>query len=403
METIALKRLRPESLAFVLLLGSLGALPPLSIDMALPALGRIGATLHVDLGAATLTLSLFMAGFAIAQLLFGPLSDRYGRRSILLVGCAIYSVASLVCAVAPNIAVLLAARFVEGCGAGAGMVLVFAMVRDLFEGARARAQLSYVSLVLSVAPMIAPTLGAWILGFAHWRAIYALLGIGGAVQTAVIWFSLDDTLAAVDHHAVRLERLLTNYGRILRTRAGMTYTLINGLSFGCMFGYVAGSAPVMMHGFGMSAQQYALSFACTALGIIGGSFVSGRLGRRGVGEHVPLSIGLGGAVVFSALLVAMALAHRGGLLPFLGALVACTFCYGLVAPNAAHGAMHPHPDIAGVAGAALGFTQMACGSLASAAVAGLAAGAGVLAMTGTMLVCAVAAGIGGLSLRTARA
>jgi DHA1 family bicyclomycin/chloramphenicol resistance-like MFS transporter len=386
-----MRRFHPESLGFLLLLGSLGALPPLSIDMALPALTQIGAALHAPISAATLTLSLFMAGFAVAQLLFGPLSDRYGRRPILLAGCALFSVAGLACTVAPSIETLLTARFVQGCGAGSGMVIVFAMVRDLFEGAKARSRLSYVNLVLAIAPMIAPTLGAWILALGNWHWIYALLGAGGVLLTATIWIRLDESLARPDPTALQLGRLAANYGRMLGHRVAIGYVLINSLSFGCMFAYVAGSAFVMTHVLGLSAGHYALSFACTALGILLGAFTSGKLGEHHVPAHVPLLLGLGGALLGAALLIPVA--QHGTLGVILPLLVVCTFCYGLVAPNAAHGALHPLPEIAGIAGASLGFFQMAGGAAASALVAVFNDGRSPLSMTLTMAGCALGASL----------
>ncbi len=150
-----------------MLLGSLGALPPLSIDMALPALGEIGSSYGVSGAQAAWTLSLFMAGFAIAQLVFGPFSERYGRRPILLVGVTLFALAGFCAALAQNFALLLIARFVEGCGAGAGMAMNFAIIRDLFEGSKARTRLAYVGMVTNVAPMTAPALGSAMLTLRH--------------------------------------------------------------------------------------------------------------------------------------------------------------------------------------------------------------------------------------------
>ncbi len=386
-----MRRIHPETLAFTLLLGALGALPPLSIDMALPALGHIAASLHRSIGDVTLTLSLFMAGFSSAQLLFGPLSDRYGRRPVLLAGCGLFALASLACAVAPSLESLLAARFAEGCGAGAGMVMVFAMVRDLFDGHRARTKLSYVNLVLGVAPMIAPTLGAWILALLPWPAIYTTLAAGGLALTLAVWLGLAESLPTPDPGALDLGRVAANYRRVLGHRLAFGYILINGLAFGCMFAYVSGSSFLMIQLLGLSAGRYALTFACTALGIMAGAFLSGQLSHRHVSATVPLGLGLGGAALGSGLLAVLTLTGAPSVALFLPLLVLTTLCYGLIAPNAAHGALHPLPEIAGVAGASLGFTQMAGGALASALVAELNDGRTILSMTATMTLFAVAA------------
>jgi DHA1 family bicyclomycin/chloramphenicol resistance-like MFS transporter len=379
------RAIHPDILAFTLLLGALCALPPMSIDMALPALSRIGESLGASIGAATLTLSVFMAGFSFAQLLFGPISDRFGRRPALLGGCALYTLASFACAAAPSMGLLLAARFFEGCGAGAGMAMAFAIVRDRFEGANARARLSYVGMVLSIAPMIAPTLGAWIIGVTHWRAIYGALGVGGAALIVTVYFFLEESLKRPDATALQPNRLLSNYLRVLRTRVSIGYILVNGFNFGCMFAYVAASSFLMMQVFGLSASVYGVTFACTALGIMAGAFVNSRLNLLGVSPRMPLIVGLIGVLACVLALLALYLGHVVTLMLFLPLLVASDFFYGLVTANAAQGALHPLPDIAGVAGASLGFVQMACGSMASALVARLNDGHSPSAMIWTML------------------
>lgn len=386
-----MRRLRPESFAFTLLLGALGALPPLSIDMALPALPQLGADFHVSVAAAAWTLSLFMAGFGVAQLVFGPLSERFGRRPILIVGCALFTLASFACAFAPSLPLLLAARFVEGCGAGAGMAMTFAIVRDLFEGATARTRLSYVSLVVNVAPMIAPTLGALILLLAPWRAIYGALGVGGLAVAAAIVFGLDESHRAPDADALSLSSLAGNYARVLGNRVALGNILVGAFSFGCMFSYVAGSSGLMMHRIGLTPSGYGVTFACTALGIMAGSFLSGQISRRRLPATLPMWSGLGLALATALALLVLTLVGAVGLSTFLPLLVLNCLCFGLVAPNAAHGALHPLPEVAGVAGATLGFVQMIGGALASAAVAHFDSGRDPVSMTGTMSVCALMA------------
>lgn len=155
-------RIRPGSVGFTLLLGALSMLPPFSIDMGLPALSIMAQSLGTTSAGASLSLSVFMLGFALAPLCYGPLSDRYGRRPLLLVGCAVFVAAGVGCAASGSLPILLFWRFIQGAGAGAGFVLVLAVIRDTFEGAAARARLSYVTLVMGVAPMVAPKIGAWV-------------------------------------------------------------------------------------------------------------------------------------------------------------------------------------------------------------------------------------------------
>ncbi|MDZ7959894.1 MAG: multidrug effflux MFS transporter [Aulosira sp. DedQUE10] len=296
-------RIQPKSLGFTLLLGALSALPPLSIDMGLPAFPTISKALVTSPGAVGLTLSLFMLGFAIAQLGFGPLSDRYGRKPVLLAGCGIFALAGAICAAAPSIGTLIAWRLVQGAGAGAGMVVTLAIVRDLFEGSQARAQLSYVNLVMSVAPMIAPTIGGWVLAIASWRAIYGVLAVGGLLLVLAVALGLSESLERRDVNAIKPHRLINNYWHILSNPICLGYALVNALTFGCMFAYVAGSPLVMLNVFGVSTTVYGWLFASTAFGIMVGSFLNGRWSMQGVPPSRLLSVGLTVAVVSTVALV----------------------------------------------------------------------------------------------------
>src|SRR3984885_1089250 len=184
---------------FALFLGALAALPPISIDMALPALGSIAHSLHVTPGMAQLTLSFFMAGFALSPIVYGPLSDRYGRRPMLLLGLVLFTLGGFACAVSGSLNLLLLARFVQGAGAGSGMSLAMAMVRDLFIGKKAQGRLAVITVVTNSAPMIAPALGAALLSHLGWRAIYIATGLCGLLLLSTILFSLQET-APHQHH-----------------------------------------------------------------------------------------------------------------------------------------------------------------------------------------------------------
>ena len=384
-------RIRPKSVGFTLLLGALAALPPLAIDMGLPALTALGASLKAPPAATGLTLSLFMAGFALAQLVFGPFSDRYGRRPILLMGCGVFALADVMCTIAPSINALITWRFIAGAGAGAAAVLEMAIVRDLFEGAAARAQFSYINLVMSIAPMIAPTIGGWVLTMADWRAIYGLLAAGGFVLVITIASGFGESIPRRDQNALAPRRLINNYLRVLGNRICVGYALVNGLSFGCLFAYVAGSPLVMIHVLGVSTAVYGWFFASTALGIMAGSFLNGRLSVRGVPPSRLLKVGLALAVVSAVALVLVSIGNDVRIATLMPLLVLNTFCFGLIAPNAKHGALQPLPEVAGVAAAVLGFTQMLLGgTVASALVAFLYDGHTATAMTGVMTLFALA-------------
>ncbi len=381
---------KPKSLGFTIILGVLAAMLPLSIDMGLPAFPAIGTSLNASPAAVGLTLSLFMAGYAISQLAFGPLSDRYGRKPVLLAGCGLFAFASAGCAMSPSINSLVAWRFFQGAGAGAGATLMLAMVRDLFEGATARVQLSYISLVINIAPIIAPTIGVGILAIASWRGIYGLLAVGGLILLLIIALGLDESIKSRDLNAIKPHRLIGNYLRVLNNRVFIGYALVDALSFGCLFAYVAASSLVMINVLGISTTTYGLIFAATGIGIVAGSFLSGLLNNRGVPSPRLLGFGLVISATSAIALVLVSMTGVAQLLTLLPLLIVNTFCYGLIAPNAIHHALESVEDTAGSAAALVGFLEMLAGSLASALVSFFFDGHTVNVMSEVMALFAIA-------------
>ena len=382
-------RLRPESLAFLLFISALGGITPLSIDMGLPALEAIGRSLQIAPASAALTLSFFLVGFAFGPIVLGPLSDRFGRRPILLAGCALFVVAGIGCALTPSLPVLLFWRLLQGIGAGAGSTLSLAIVRDSFEGAAARAQLSYVSTVGAVAPMIAPILGAMVLALGGWRSIYGFLSVTGLALLLTVYFCFRETHHATDSTALHPRRLLANYARIFRNPISLGYTLVAALSFGCMFSYVSSSPLVMMSVLGVTPSAYGWTFAATAFGIMTGAFINGRLNTRGISGAALLQFGLTLSLATALVLLAISFSGYVSIATILPVLVLNTFCAGFIGANANHGVMHPMPDIAGVASAVLGSTRMLTGAAASVLISvifdGHTAHAMAMAMTGFAL------------------
>jgi DHA1 family bicyclomycin/chloramphenicol resistance-like MFS transporter len=384
-------RIRPQSFFFTLFLSALGGITPLSVDMGLPALAAIGHSLDVPAAAAGLTLSFFLAGFALGPIVLGPISDRFGRRPVLLGGTTLFALAGTGCAMADALPWLLFWRFWAGVGAGAGATLSLAIVRDLFDGVTARVRLSYVSTVGTLAPMIAPTIGALILVHAGWRAIYGVLAVTGFVLLAIIAFSFEETLARIHPHALEPRRLAANYGRFLGHPLCLGYTLTSALNFGGLFSYVASSPLVMMGVLHVSPTVYGWTFAGTALGIMAGAFINGKLSARGVPG--PRLIAMGLIVSALASLSILGLAHTPlvAVVTLLPLLVINAFCIGFIGPNTFQGAMHPLPDIAGVAAATLGSGRMILGSFASALIAMTFDGRSAHAMGLVMSVFALAA------------
>jgi MFS transporter, DHA1 family, multidrug resistance protein len=351
------------------LLAASVALPSLSIDSCLASLPVIGVSLGVRSADTVSILSLFMVGFAAGQLAFGPLSDRIGRRPTLLFGCLLFAVAAIGCAGAPSLTMLAFWRFVQGLGAAAGSVIAFAIIRDLFSGAEARSRLSYISVVGTIAPIVAPTLGGLIATWQGWRAVFFWLAAAGAFLIVVLLFSLEESMPMRNRHALRPRHLITNYWQVLSHRTCLLYLLIGGTSFGALFAYVSGSAFVFIDVFKVDPRIYGALFAVNAFAIAIGAFVSGRLSTRGVSTNRLIIVGL--VISFSATAALFGGAIVGWLSAFsiMPLLILNTFSMGLVTPNAVHGTLEPMPRIAGVASSAFGSIRMLGGAISSEFVA----------------------------------
>ncbi|MEO7086641.1 MAG: multidrug effflux MFS transporter [Gemmatimonadaceae bacterium] len=384
-------KFRPHSFAFILLLGSLVTLASFATDMGLPVLGATAESLGVSPGTAALTLSVFMAGFALGPLFFGPLSDGYGRRPILLTSISMFAVFGGLAAFSRSLNALLAWRLLMGASAGACQVTVIAMVRDLFTGTEARVKQSYVNLAAGVAPVIAPTVGVAIASlFGTWRAIYGALAVGGTLLTTIAMLQLAESVRQRSAHTI--VTALSSYKRVLSHPITFGYVMVIALNFGCLFAYVSGSSLVLIQLLHVSRRMYGALFAVTSVGLMIGALASARLSRRGVSHAALISWGLG-AIVMSAL-VLLALTFAGWI--YVWTLVPIAFVgfvgQGIVRPNATQGALDPMASIAGLASAVMSGVQTLTGALASALVAELFDGRTALAMTGMMAACGVCSG-----------
>jgi DHA1 family bicyclomycin/chloramphenicol resistance-like MFS transporter len=384
-----MNRFRPQSLAFILVLGALTTFASFATDMGLPVLGEMAASLGVGPGRAALSLSVFMAGFAFGPLIIGPVSDHVGRRPMLLVACAMFATFGALGAFSRTLAAVLLWRFLMGTGAGGCSVLVVAMVRDLFTGAEARVKQSYVNLAAGIAPIIAPTLGVAVAKLGGWRAIYTVLAVGATVLLGLAAARLGESLSRRPSHDLEVRRVLGGYARVLRHRVSVGYILVVALNFGCLFAYVSGSSLVLIGLLGVSPRLYGLLFAATSFGLMIGAFGNARLSGRGVAHSRLIGWGL-------VLIVATALALLA--LTFVDAIRVWTLVplavvgfvgQGIVRPNAVQGALEPLPEIAGVASAVLSAVQMLVGAASSALVAELYDGRSPLAVTAMMAVTAV--------------
>jgi DHA1 family bicyclomycin/chloramphenicol resistance-like MFS transporter len=381
-------KIHPDSKLFIVLLAAVVMLPSLSIDSCLASLPTIGFSLHAPPAATALILSLFMAGFAVGQIIFGPLCDRLGRRPALLIGCTVFTIAAFGCAIAPSLNALVFCRFVQGIGAAAGPVISFAIVRDRFVGLGARKRFAYVGVVATLAPIVAPTLGGLISGGAGWRAVFYFLAAGGILLGIVIVLSLEESIVRQDKQALLLRNLTINYWRVISHRACRTNVITGGLSFGGLFAYVSGSAFVFIEIFKLNQRIFGLLFALNALGIALGALTTGRL--SGIPAKQMISTGLAIGLAATGTLFLLTIGHAISPVSAMPFLMLNTFSIGMVTPNLVHGAMAPLPEIAGVASSLFGSARMIAGAISTELVA-LWYNGTPMAMTGAMLLFAAAA------------
>ncbi|MDR3663437.1 MAG: multidrug effflux MFS transporter [Mycobacterium sp.] len=366
----------------ILVLGVLIALGPLTIDMYLPALPRIATELGLSSSVAQLTLTGTLAGLALGQLVVGPLSDALGRRRPLIAGILLHMAASVMCLLAPNIAVLGVARGLQGMGAAAASVVAVAVVGDLFDESVAATVMSRLMLVLGVAPVLAPSLGAVVLLHGSWHWVFAALTVLGGAILAVALLALPETLAAEHRRPLQLRAILRTYGEVLSDVRFVVLVVVGALGMSGLFAYIAGAAFVLQGHYGLDQQTFALVFAAGAVALIGSTQFNVVLLRRFNPQAIAVAA-LIAPTVFGLAFVALAALHVGGLATFLIPVWAILAAMGLVIPNTPAIALARHPDAAGTAAAALGAAQFGVGALVAPLVGALGNGELALAVVMT--------------------
>jgi MFS transporter, DHA1 family, multidrug resistance protein len=359
--------LRRDSLALTLLLALLTAIAPLTTDMFLPSLPSMTSVFATDAASVQLILSVYLIGFAVAHLFYGPAADRFGRRPALLTGFAIYVAASFACIFAPTIEWLIAVRFAQAVGACAGPVLGRTIVRDLYSREQAARMLSYVSMTMGLAPTIAPVIGGYLQTAFGWRASFICLAALGSLILLAVWHLLAETLAEPDARALHPRRMRENFGRLLASRTYVGYTLTGCFCFAGLFCYISGSSFVLVDVLGLNPSQYGYMFGLNGIGVIVGSTIGGRITMRfGIDRMLTVATPL--AALAGLTMAALAWSGVHHVAAVVAPMCLYTLAMGIVLSQSIAGAISPFPQIAGVASALLGFLQMALASIAGLAV-----------------------------------
>jgi MFS transporter, DHA1 family, multidrug resistance protein len=369
----------------IAILGALIGITPFSIDMYLPAFPAIANDLQAEISQVTLSLTSFFVGVAVGQLFLGPLSDRYGRKKPLLLGLALYVVASVGCVFARSVHALIVLRVVQALGGCAGMVISRAMVRDMFSGSEIAKVFSLLMLVMGVAPILAPTVGGLVTTTLGWRYIFVVLTLIGLSLLIISARVLPETRQPDTSISLHPLQVLREYFSVLRESRFATYALTGSLASAGLFAYIAGSPFVFMKLFGISEQHYGWVFGMNALGLITASQINRVLLRKRTSAEIILRASTL-QFIFGLLL---AMSTRMHLIGFAGTFLfifGFMMMQGFVFPNASALAIEPFTRNAGSAAALLGGLQMTSGAIASALVSYLHNNT-ALPMTGVMAIC----------------
>jgi DHA1 family bicyclomycin/chloramphenicol resistance-like MFS transporter len=352
--------LRPDTLALTALLAALTALGPLSTDLYLPSLPDMGRAFGVAPAQVQLTLSVFLFGFAIGQLLYGPLSDRHGRRPVLLASIAVYCAASLICTFAPTVGILIAGRFLQALGASGAIVLARAVVRDLYSGARAGKELSIMGAIMAIAPITGPVVGGVLHTWFGWRSSFAVLLVCGVALGWMAWRKMPETLKHPAPEVLSLSAMLRIYRDMLRQRSFLLYAGITGACYAGLFAWLSSASFILQDIYHLTPLAFSIYFLPSATGFLIGTFIASRIVSR-IG--IDRTIGFGACALFGGGIAMTIMLLFAGSWPFFAVVLPAslyTIGLGLTFPQAMAGGLSPFPERAGAASSLLGFIPQFC-------------------------------------------
>jgi DHA1 family bicyclomycin/chloramphenicol resistance-like MFS transporter len=369
----------------LLLLALLAAFPPMSTDMYLPALPMLQATWGVDLATINLTLVLFFVAFSIALLAYGPISDSYGRRPLLMIGIAVFVTASLLCGMAPGVEYLIAFRILQAFGAASASALSMAIAKDLFLARERQQLLAHLGVIVALAPMLAPVVGGWVLKWLNWHWIFFMQALWGAIAWIGVLRMHEPLQKKVP---ASIGQIMGRYVRLFKNRRFMTLNALMAMSMMPIFAFIAGSPSIYMTNFHLDPQWFGLLFGSNALALMAGAYTCSRLTRRMPGWPLMragfVGMSLGGLVIWFV--------GSSGPLPFAAGMFVVTYCIGMTRPLSNNLVLEQVDEDVGTASSLLIFLYFVGGAGAMAlismnwpdrmrVIAVLAAGSGVLMLS----------------------
>ena len=375
----------PHPAWIIVLLGALCVVTPFAIDMYLPAFSTIAREYRTTTPEISLSLSTYFVGFAIGQLIYGPLLDRFGRKRPLYIGLAVYIACSLACAAAPSLRTFIALRFLEALGGCVAQVGAIAMVRDFFPVRESARVFSLLFLMIGLSPLLAPTIGSLLMGVVGWRWIFVLLAAIASAILAVTFFLLPEGHEPDHGISLRPGALAGGFWAILKEPQFITFTLAGAFSFAGLFAFVAGSPIIFMDGFHMGTRAFGMVFAVLVMGFIGGNQLNVLLLQRFTSRQIFLAA-LSVQVCIGLVFYAGMHSHVFGLKTTMALFFIFLSCIGLTYPNSAALALAPFARHAGRASALLGCVQTGIGALISMGIGVLGAGSVVSLLSLTAVV-----------------
>jgi DHA1 family bicyclomycin/chloramphenicol resistance-like MFS transporter len=357
----------PGTFALTLLLSALTAIGPLTTDMYLPSLPDIAQKLSASTAEVQLTISAYLIGFAVGQIVYGPVSDRHGRKPVLIGAMAIYFVATMLCAMAPTIDLLIAARLLQAVGGSGGIVLSRAVVRDLFSGNRAGREMSVIGAVMALAPVAAPVIGGIMQSAFGWRGIFVTQTFAGAALVAVVWFLLPETLKLRAAERISVASIWASYRIVARNPVYLAYLAMSSTIYAGLFAWLSGAAFVLQGLYGLTPFQFGFVFAIGSSGFLIGSFIAARLVGK-IGLDGVLGVGGCCATVGGLGMVASVAIGSASSLSIVLPVSIYLAGLGMVLPQSIAGALTPFPERAGAASSLFGFVQQTLAAISGAGV-----------------------------------